>query len=75
MPKIMSQRKAGEGAAIYQLTTANNRQLDQLLCSFSHGHSIDMIGRGNCLVDHNEAKITLLSYMLKFAKKKVRHVF
>ena len=28
-----------------------------------------MVGRENCLVHHNEAEITLVSYMLKFAEK------
>ena len=28
-----------------------------------------MVGRENCLVHHNEAGITLVSYKLKFGKK------
>ena len=28
-----------------------------------------MVGRENCLVHHNKAEITLVSYMLKFAEK------
>ena len=53
---------------------ANKRQLNQLLCSFSHGHNINMVGRENCLLHHNEAEITLVSWMLKFAEKVVAHV-
>ena len=79
------QRRAGEGAAEYQLTltsrlptrdaimknTANKRQLNQLLCRFNLGHNINMVGRENCLVHHDEADITIVSYMLKFAEKGV----
>ena len=38
---------------------ANKCQLNQLLCSFSHGHNINMVRRENSLVHRNEAGITL----------------
>ena len=52
---------------------ANKCQLNQLLCSFSHGHNINMVGRENSLVHRNEAGITLESYMMKFSEKGEAH--
>ena len=53
---------------------ANKCQLNQLLCSFSHGHNINMVGRENSLVYRNEAGITLESYIMRFSEKVEAHV-
>ena len=45
--------------------TANKRQLGRLLCTFDLGPKMYMIGRADSLVTHDEADVTLISYMLR----------
>ena len=75
------QRRAGEGSAQYQLTLtsplagrdavmknkANKRQLSQLLCTHDIGSNIELVSRTDSIVRHDEADISLISYMLKAA--------
>ena len=75
------QRRAGEGSAQYQLTLtsslagrdavmknkANKRQLSQLLCTHDIGSNIALVSRTDSIVRHDEADISLISYMLKAA--------
>ena len=76
-----TQRRAGEGSAQYQLTLtsplagrdavmknkANKRQLSQLLCTHYIGSNIELVSRTDSIVRHDEADISVISYMLKAA--------
>ncbi len=48
--------------------TVNKQRVCQLLCTFDYGPDITMVGRAESLVKHDEADITLVSYMLEAAK-------
>ena len=75
------QRRAGEGSAQYQRTLtsplagrdavmknkANKRQLSQLLCTHDIGSNIELVSRTDSIVRHDEADISLISYILKAA--------
>ena len=45
----------------------NKRQLSRLLCTFDLGRNVHMIGRADSFVTHDEADITIISYMLRAA--------
>jgi hypothetical protein len=71
-------RRAGEGLSGYQLTLNsplagrdaimknkdNKRQLSQLLCTHDLGNNIELVSRAGSIVQHKEADISLISYML-----------
>ena len=75
------QRRAREGSAQYQLTLttplagrdavmknkANKCHLSQLLCTHDIGSNIELVSRTDSIVRHDEADISLISYMLKAA--------
>ena len=75
------QRRAGEGSTAYQLTLNspfpgrdaimknknNKRQLTQLLCTHDLGSSIQLVSTSNSIVRHDEADVSLISYMLHAA--------
>ena len=46
---------------------ANKRQLSQLLCTHDIGSNIELVSRTDSIVRHDEADISLISYMLKAA--------
>ena len=46
---------------------ANKRQLSQLLCTHDIGSNIEFVSRTDSIVRHDEADISLISYMLKAA--------
>ena len=73
------QRRAGVGSTEFNLNlntplsgrdhvmknSDNKRQLSRLLCTFDLGRNIHMIGRADSFVTHDEADITIISYMLR----------
>ena len=75
------QRRAGEGSTEYNIemnttlvgrdailkNTANKRKLIQLLCTQNLGPHISIVGRDS-FVKHDEADISLVSYMLEAAR-------
>jgi hypothetical protein len=75
------QRRAGKGSTGYQLTLNspiagrdvtmknknNNRQLSQLLCTHELGSNIELVSGDNSIARHDEADISLVSYMLHAA--------
>lgn len=75
------QRRAGDGSTRYQLTLNsplpgrdaimkhkdNKRQLAQLLCAHELGSNIELVSRTNSIARHDEADISLISYMLHAA--------
>ena len=56
---------AGRGAVMKN--KANKRQLSQLLCTHGIGSNIELVSRTDSIVRHDEADISLISYMLKAA--------
>ena len=46
---------------------ANKRQLSQLLYTHDIGSNIELVSRTDSIVRHDEADISLISYMLKAA--------
>ena len=72
------QRRAGDGSTEYQLTLnsvlpgrdaimknkQNKKQLAQLLCTHNLGNRIELGSRADSIVKHDEADISLISYML-----------
>ncbi len=80
------QRRAGEGSIEYQLTLNsplagrdaimknkdNKRQLSQLLCTHDLGSNIELVSRNDSIVQHDEADISLISYMLHAASAGAR---
>ncbi|KAJ8349304.1 hypothetical protein SKAU_G00244340 [Synaphobranchus kaupii] len=77
------QRRAGESSKEYQLplTTpllshdkvmknkTNKRRLGELLCTHSIGDHIEMVSRADSIVTHDEADVSLISYMLDAARQ------
>ena len=71
-------RRAGDGATAYHLSlnsplpqwkdvmgnNENKRQLIHLLCTFNIGERVELESRQDCMVTHDEADISLMSYML-----------
>ena len=45
----------------------NNRQLSRLLCTFDLGRNVHKIARAESFVTHDEADITIISYMIPVA--------
>jgi hypothetical protein len=72
-------RRAGGGSHEYQMTltsplpgreiimknTQNKQKLSQLLCTYDLGNHIELVSRASRIARHNEADITLISYMLQ----------
>ena len=75
------QRRAGVGSTEFNLNLNtplsgrdhvmkngdNKRQLSRLLCTFDLGRNVHMIGRADSSVTHDEADITIISYMIRAA--------
>ena len=71
-------RRAGHGTRPYHLATNtplparkyvmgnndNKRQLIQLLCTFHISGKVELVSYLDCMARHDEADITLISYML-----------
>ncbi len=76
-------RRAGEGSTDFNITyntqlprrdsiiknTGNKRGLFNLLCTFKLDEDTTMVGKDESIVRHDEADITLISYMLDAAKR------
>ena len=76
------QRRAGEGSVEYNIelntvlpgreaimkNSANKQKLCKLLCTFDLGQNVHMVSRFDALAKHDEADITLVSYVLEAAK-------
>lgn len=45
----------------------NKRQLSQLLCTYNLGANIELVSHTDSIVQHDEADISLVSYMLHAA--------
>ena len=72
-------RRAGEGSTEYKLTLTcplpgreaimknkeNKRQLSQLLCLNDLGGNIELVSKADSIVTHDEADISLISYLRK----------
>ena len=81
-------RRAGEGSTAYQLTFTsplpghdaimknkqNKRLLSQLLCTHNLGGHIELVSRADSIAKHDEADISLVSYMLHAASGGARTV-
>jgi hypothetical protein len=82
------QRRAGEGSTRYQIThnsplpsreammknKDNKRELAQLLCTYDLGYNIHLVSRAKSIAQHDEADITLISYMLHAAERGARTI-
>ena len=76
------QRRNGAGSAEYNLeinttlpgrdtimkNTANKQRLYQLLCMYTFENNAKTIGKHDCFVEHEEADIIMVSYLLEAAK-------
>ena len=49
------------------MKNSDNKGQSRLLCSFDLGKNVHMIGRADSFVTHDEADITIISYMLRAA--------
>ena len=75
-------RRAGEGAANYNITIsiklpcrdaimkskANKKALARVLSTFNLGNNVTMVGREESICSHDEADITIISYLLEAVK-------
>ena len=52
----------------------NKKLLSQLLCTFQLGPKIELVSKADCIVNHDEADITIISYMLKAAAAGASHI-
>ena len=82
------QRRAGESCTEYRLSLttplpsrdkvmknkANKRRLGELLCTHSIGDNIMMVSRADSIVTHDEADVSLISYMLDAASRGAKTV-
>ena len=73
--------RAGEGSSTYQLTlsspvpvrevimknTKNKKQLAELLCLHDLGSRISLVSKADSIVSHDEADISIISYVLQAA--------
>lgn len=77
------QRRVGEFSTEYQLSLTtplpsrdkvmknkkNKRRLGELLCTHKIGDNIEMVSRADSIVTHDEADVSLISYMLDAVKR------
>ena len=82
------QRRAGESSTEYQLSLTtplpsrdkvmknktNKRRLGELLCTHNIGDHIEMVSRADSVVTHDEADVSLISYMLDAARRGAKTV-
>ena len=75
-------RRAGEGAVNYNITIsrklpcrnaimkskANKKALVRVLSTFNLGNNVTMVGREESMYSHDEADITIISYLLEAVK-------
>ena len=75
-------RRAGEGAINYNITVsskppcrdaimkskANKKALVRVLSTFNLGNNVTMVGREESMYSHDEADITIISYLLEAVK-------
>ena len=52
----------------------NKRELAQLLCTYDLGYNIHLVSRAKSIAQHDEADITLISYMLHAAERGARTI-
>jgi len=52
----------------------NKRQLSRLLCTHNLGNNIELVNQANSIVRHDEADISLISYMLHVVSAEARTV-
>ena len=76
------QRRAAESSTVYHLSLTtplpgrdtvmknktNKRRLGELLCTQSIGDHIELVSRADSIVTHDEADVSLISYMLDAAR-------
>ena len=75
-------RRPGDGTRPYHLATNtplpgnndNKRQLIQLLCTFHICEKVELVGYLDCMARHDEADITLISYMLHAVREGAHRV-
>lgn len=82
-PKIMRVCCAGEGSVLYNITESNTfplqdsvmknkvykEALSQVLCAQNLGLGITMIVRDQAVFTHDEADVTVISYLLQAVEK------
>ena len=54
--------------------TTNKKQLCHLLCMFDQGNETSLISKNESIALHDEADITMISYVLDFAKRGIDQI-